>query len=290
MNQVKPIFDFSAEHGEGPVWDPEEQKFYWVDLLEGKYVKGHFQTQEIDVFDIGQALGVLALREQGGLVMGTRDGFGFFDEKSNQFELIEPSPEQENERVRFNDGAVDPAGRFFAGTMEWDGAEDIGKLFRLDPDHSWHQVDERIFITNGMGWNMARDTYFMIDTLRHLMYAYDYDLNSGEIANRRIHIQFQQDELPDGMTLDTDDGFWIAFYGGGKVIHYDYQGNPVEEIPVPAAYTTSCCFGGPDLNMLLITSSKLLLNETERLKFPLAGRTFMLETNARGQVEPRYKG
>jgi sugar lactone lactonase YvrE len=290
MEKVMPVFEISTEHGEGPVWDPVEEKLYWVDLLEGKYLVGDFSSLKTEAYTIGQPLGVLALREKGGLVMGVRDGFGFFDESTGRFELIEPSPEQENAKVRFNDGAVDPTGRFFAGTMEWDGKEDIGKLFRLDADQSWYQLEENIFITNGMGWNPGKDTFYFIDTLKYVMYAYDYDLASGQISKRRVHIQFPEDELPDGMSVDSNGGFWVALYGAGKVVHFDKEGTRLDEIIVPAAYTTSCCFGGPDMNILFITTSKLLLDETARKKNPLAGRTFMIETNTVGQIEPKYRG
>ena len=288
--QVQPIFDITTEHGEGPIWDVDSQQLYWVDIMQGEYHKGNWESHKVQTFSIGQPLGVLAIREKGGLVMATRDGFGFFDEMTNAFTLIDPSPEQYNPKVRFNDGSVDPAGRFFAGTMEWDGGADIGKLFRLDTDHSWQLLDENIFITNGMGWNPKKNTYFMIDTLRHVMYAYDYNEATGEIANRRVHIQFKDDEFPDGMTIDSEGGFWVAMWGGGKVIHYDSSGIKANEIQVPALHTTSCCFGGPDLNVLFITTSKLPLSIEQRNNNPLAGRTFKVETHAKGQIESKFKG
>ena len=289
--RVQPIFNISTEHGEGPLWDAEKQQLYWVDLLQGKYHKGDWNTHQIETFSIGQPIGFLALREKKeGLVMGVRDGFGFFNEQQSSFKLIDPSPEQHNDKVRFNDGAVDPMGRFFGGTMEWDGAKDIGKLFRLDTDHSWKLMEENIFITNGMGWNPQKDTFFMIDTLRHGLYAYDYDLATGDISNRRVHIQFGENEFPDGMTIDNEGGFWVAMWEGSKVIHFDKTGKKVKEIAVPALHTTSCCFGGKDLKTLFITTSKLPLTEEERKDNPLAGRTFMIETDMKGQLEPKFNG
>ena len=288
--KVQPIFDIASEHGEGPVWDAEKGHLYWVDLLQGKYHKGDLNNLEIETFSVGQPLGVLALRKEGGLVMGVRDGIGFYNEKNRAFQLIEPSPEHDNPKVRFNDGAIDPKGRFFAGTMEWDGAEDIGKLFRLNLDLSWDLLQGNIFITNGMGWNPQQDTYFMIDTMAQVMYAYDYELKTGAISNRRVHIQFGKDEFPDGMTIDREGGFWIALWGGGKIIHLDQKGKLIKEIPVPVSHPTSCCFGGPDLKTLFITSSKLPLSEVERQTCPLAGRTFVVQTEVMGQLEPKFNG
>ena len=141
--QVELIFNASVEHGEGSVWDPVSQKLYWVDLLQGTYYKADISTNEVDIFSVGQPLGFLALRKNyEGLVVGVRNGFGFCSENENQRNLIEPSPEQDNSEVRFNDGAVDPKGRFFWGTMEWNGAENKGSLFRLNTDHSWNLLEE----------------------------------------------------------------------------------------------------------------------------------------------------
>ncbi|KAG1657633.1 Regucalcin [Nymphon striatum] len=197
--QVEPIFHISAEHGEGPVWDALHHKIYWVDLLKGLYFKGDLKDNTIEDYSIGQPLGFLALRE-------------------NQ-------EEQHNSEVRFNDGAVDPKGRIFGGTMEWNGADNKGKLFRLNTDHSWNVLEENIHITNGMGWNPEKDTFFMIDTNRNAVFAYDYEIASGDISNKRTHIQFADTEFPDGMTIDSDGGFWIALWGGGALVRFDKFGN-----------------------------------------------------------------
>lgn len=289
--QVTPLFNISAEHGEGPVWDAIDQKIYWVDLLQGVYFKGDLKDNTIEDYSIGQPLGFLALREnQKGLVMGVRDGFGFYDEKTKLFNLIEPSPEQHNSAIRFNDGTVDPKGRVFGGTMEWDGADNKGKLFRLNSDHSWNVLEENIHITNGMGWNPEKDTFFMIDTNRNAVFAYDYEIATGDISNKRTHIQFADTEFPDGMTIDIDGGFWIALWGGGALIHFDKKGNKIEEIQMPVSHPTSCCFGGPDLKTLIITTSKVALSEKEQLENPLAGSLFKIETNTVGQIQARYHG
>lgn len=285
-----PIFDTIAEHGEGPIWDPIEQYLYWVDIMQGKYYKGDPANETVETFEVGQPLGVLALREKGGIVMAVRDGFGFYEPTTQEFKLIEPSPEQHNDLVRFNDGAVDPAGRFFAGTMAWEPENRLGKLFRLDTDHTWHPMEDQLYITNGMGWNKDASTYFMIDTPSHVMYAYDYDLNTGNIQNRRPHITFEETVFPDGMCMDAEDGFWVAIWEGAKVIHFDAAGKKVEEIALPVTHPTSCCFGGPDLSTLFISTSNIALSEAQKQEYPLAGRTFRVETSAKGRVEPRFKG
>ncbi|MBX2877104.1 MAG: SMP-30/gluconolactonase/LRE family protein [Saprospiraceae bacterium] len=287
---AEPIFHTKATHGEGPVWDEIHQELYWVDIPEGRYYKGKPSTGASSTFMVGQDIGVLALRQEGGIVMAVRDGFGLYDASTQQLQLIEPSPEQENALVRFNDGAVDPYGRFLAGTMAYDEVSCLGKLFSLNSDHQWITLAHDLYITNGMAWNQKGDQFFMIDTLQHCVFSYDYDSASGLISNRNRHIEFPKTVYPDGMCTDSEDGFWIAFYGMGKVIHFDPKGQQIEEIEVPAPHTTSCCFGGEDLQTLFITTSCRDLNAQQKETFPHAGRTFRVETGVKGKREPRFKG
>lgn len=288
--KAEPIFDIKPQHGEGPVWCPITQTFYCVDLIKGVYYKVDWESKTSKKFEMGQELGVMGLCENGKIVAGVRDGFGFFDERYGTLELIDNSPEITVKERRMNDGAIDPAGRFFAGTMEYDGGNDTGKLYRLDADKSWECLEENIYITNGMGWSPDKKTYFMIDTFRNVMYAYDYDIETGKIFNRRNHIEWSKNEYPDGMTIDMDGGFWVAMWLGSKISHFDASGTWVKDISVPALYTTSCCFGGENMKTLLITTSNLNLSDEERQDYPLAGRCFAVETDVIGQVEPRYKG
>lgn len=289
MKKAQPIFDIKPEHGEGPIWCPMGKKFYCVDLIKGSYFKVDWQTGSSEEFNIGQELGVMRLCDNGKIVAGVRDGFGFFDERSNQFTLIDNSPEIDNKKVRMNDGSIDPAGRFFAGTMEYDGANPTGKLYCLHQDLSWNCLAENFYIINGMGWSPDKKTYYVIDTNRNLMYAYDYEIETGNITNRRTHIQWKNDEYPDGMTIDADGGFWVAMWLGNKVSHFDATGKWIEDIHVPVLHTTSCCFAGENLKTLIITTSHLNLSAKEKSANPLAGRCFAFETDSVGQIEPRFK-
>jgi sugar lactone lactonase YvrE len=122
------------------------------------------------------------------------------------------------------------------------------------------------------------------------VFAYDYEIATGDISNKRTHIQFADTEFPDGMTLDSDGGFWIALWGGGALVRFDKFGNKMETIQMPVSHPTSCCFGGPDLKTLIITTSKIALSEKEQLENPLAGSLFKIETDTVGQIQARYHG
>ena len=286
--KVEPLFDVSVEHGEGPLWDPQTNQYYWVDLIKGEYTRGNLETGECHTFGIGEPLGVMALSENGDPVMATANGFGIYNETTQKYSLFEPSPEQNNTETRFNDGTVDPKGRFLAGTMLYDGSEPVGNFYRLNADQSFLELDQKMNIPNGMGFSPDGNTFFLVDTLQYKMWAYDYDLETGALSNKRAHMTFGKDELADGMTIDKAGHFWIAFYGAGKVVQYNENGNKLKEIAVPAPYTTSCCFGGKNMNQLFITTSRLVMNEEQIREFPLSGRCFEIEVDdVIGVADPR---
>ena len=290
MNLPKPLFNIQNNLGEGPVWDANTNQIYWVDINAGRYYKATFPDGIVESFEIGQRLGALALRANGGLVMAVQNGFGFFEETTQTFTLLDNFSTENHPEIRFNDGAIDPKGRFFAGTMDMKEQVPLGKLYRLDKDLTLHQLEENIYISNGMGWSIDNHIFFYIDTLTHCVVAYDYDFVTGNISNKRTFIQFSKNEYPDGMTIDSEGGFWIAFWGAAKIGHFDAQGKHIEDIQVPALQPTSCCFGGPDMTTLFITSAARGLSAKQMEELPLNGRLFMLETNVRGREEPRFAG
>jgi len=290
MNKPQPLFDCPTEHGEGPVWDAASGQLFWVDIMQSRFFRGDPETLDFEEFSIGAHIGVLALRADGGLVIAAQSGFATYDLAKRTLQGIAPVVVPIDGDLRFNDGAVDPAGRLFAGTMTYDGKEQAGNLYRLDPDRTWQKVSGPYYIPNGITWNTAEDTMYFIDTLEHCVFAFDYDRATGEIINRRRHIEFDQALLPDGMTRDEEDGFWIAFYGAGEVRRYHQSGELDFIISFPVKYTTSCCFGGDNMQTLFVTTSRINLSAEEVKSNPLAGKVFKVQTNYRGVAEPQFQG
>jgi sugar lactone lactonase YvrE len=289
MYRVEPLFTQRVEHGEGPVWDPEASTLYWVDLLQGKFYRASAHTGTQSEFAVGQPLGVLALREKGGLVMALRDGFAFWDAQTRALTFLH-DPEAHLPSNRFNDGAVDPAGRFLAGTMAYEGDQAVGNLYVLDYDRRVRRLEAALFVTNGMDWSPDGRTFYLTDTGRHLIYAYDYDPEKGILTNRRVHIRFNSQEFPDGMRVDAEGGCWVALWGGGLIRRFDWRGQKVADIPLPVSHPTSCCFGGDKRDELFITTSQLPLPEAERKAQPLAGCVLHVQTDVQGQLQRRYRG
>jgi len=201
---------------------------------------------------------------------------------------ISQQPESGRKNARFNDGKVDPGGRFWVGTL---GDDDQSCLYRLDPDGELHTMETGIQISNGLGWSPDRKTMYYTDSPLRVIYAYDYDLGSGSITNRRDFVSVPIDEgFPDGLAVDSDGFIWSAHWDGWRISRYDPEGNIERVVYLPVQRPTSCTFGGPDLDQLFITSAWTGLSETERREQPLAGDLFLVCGDVKGQKENMFLG
>lgn len=293
MSKVEHILEVQNRLGEGPRWHPEEQALYWVDIENDYFYRYFPRNGDAEGFSVGMPVGALGFREAGGLVLAVRDGLAlwhFGKGRTGRLEFVS-DVEADKRDARFNDGAVDPGGRFWAGTMTFDGSSNGSSLYRLDPDHSLHTMATGFTISNGIGWAPDRKTMYHTDTEKQVIYAYDYDLATGNIANRRDFVRTSGEEgFPDGLTVDSEGFVWSAFYGGWRVTRYDPDGKKERDVYLPVSNVTACTFGGPDLTDLYITTAWSDLSVTQRRKQPLAGDLFMLRTGIKGQPESKFRG
>jgi sugar lactone lactonase YvrE len=292
MELIENVVKSQNKLGEGPLWGVAEQTLYWLDIHQNQVEryqpeKGLHQTTTLDL-----AITVLGLREQGGFVFASNRGFGFWDGSSRSYDLV-GNPEDDKPYHRFNDGSVDPLGRFWAGTM-YEGPEvdevPEGRLYRLDSNHRIKLMETGLTISNGIDWSPDQRTMYLTDTLRRTIYAYEFDPASGGIANRRVFIQAKQtDGFPDGLTVDSQGFIWSAFWGGWKVCRFDPQGNLERTLHMPVEYPTCMAFGGMDLNDLYITSAWTALSEEQRHAQPEAGDLFRIRLDISGLPAYRFK-
>jgi sugar lactone lactonase YvrE len=292
VNDVEHVLAVQNILGEGPLWNSEEQALYWVDIYGHRFYRYEPATGELESFNVGLPVGALALRKAGGLVMATKRGFAFWDRQEGLRSIVDP--EAHKPYSRFNDGAVDRQGRFWAGTMcdPEDGCpQPESSLYRLDPDLSLHVMATEVGIANGIGWSPDQRLMYFTDSPLRMIYVYDFDAATGTIENRRPFVHTPEEKgVPDGLTVDSEGFVWSACWGGGKITRYDPTGKVERVIQLPVQYPTSCTFGGPSLDELYITSAWTALSEEKRRQQPLAGDLFRLRTDIKGQEEPKFAG
>jgi sugar lactone lactonase YvrE len=286
------VLDARADLGEGALWDSRAGVLYWVDIMVGRLHVFDPARGDDRVFEIGQHVGTVVPRRSGGVLLALHHGIAAFDPETGKLDVL-CDPEADRPGNRFNDGKCDPAGRFWAGTMAIDCSAGKGSLYRLDADRSLHRVLSPVSVSNGIVWSLDARTMYYTDTLSREVWAFDYDLATGAIANRRTAIRIPEaDGLPDGMTIDAEGMLWVAHWGGGRVTRWDPRaGRLLDTIRVPASQVTSCAFGGPDLGTLYITSARRGLDANALAREPMAGALFCAKLDViRGVPATEYAG
>jgi len=220
----------------------------------------------------------------------TRFGFASLELDSVKLTPVS-SLENEPSNNRFNDGKCDPCGRFLAGTMDMGEKDPNGSLYSFD-GKSITKLLSHMTISNGMTWSPDYKTFYYIDTPTREVKAFDYDLETGAVANPRSAVCLSESlGWPDGMTSDMQGNLWIAMWGGAQVTKWDPNtGQLLEQIPVPAKNVSSCIFGGKNLNELYITSARKDLDEATLKQYPLTGGLFRLQTNIEGMPTFEFAG
>ncbi len=285
------VLDIACTLGEGPVWDEMNKIIYWLDIVKGEIHQYRLHEKEHNIFYVGEMVGCIALRESGGLIAGLESGIAFIDVEQNKIQYI-TNPENELEN-RFNDGKCDAAGRLWAGTMAVSEEDNKGSLYVLETDLLVKKKLENVSISNGIAWNADSTVMYYINTPTNYVFAFDYDIKTGDIDNQRVVIDLTHENgYADGMTIDEEGMLWIAFFGGWRVARYDpATGKPLQQIELPVANVTSCTFGGDDLNDLYITTASKGLSDEDIKQQPDAGKLFVVKNlDIKGTLLKKFKG
>jgi sugar lactone lactonase YvrE len=288
---IQRIGDARYQLGESPQWDAVEDVLYWVDSLAVTMFRLDPSSGRIVSWNLpGDYLGSMALREGGGAVVAMDAGFHLFDFASGACTAI-AAPEAGVAANRFNDGKVDRRGRFVAGSMNREEAEPTGALYRLDPDHSWTKLDEGFACSNGPCWSRDGRILYFADSIDQVIYAYDYDPDTGAVANRRVFVSTAEiGGHPDGATVDSEGYVWSAQFGAGCLRRFAPDGTLDRTVELPVSWVASVTFGGADLDVLYVTSIGGSIGDDSDAS-PQAGGLFAIHgLGVKGLPEPRFKG
>ena len=283
--------------GESAHWSMEEQALYWVDITGRAVERFEPTTGRHDRWPVPGFPEAFALRRKGGAVLAIDHRVCLYDFSGGLETLCVPEPERPGNRL--NEGACDPQGRFWIGTMQNNVAPDgspvpmnadTGRIFRIDPNGSVALADSHEYgITNTMVWR-SDGTFLFGDTLAHTIYAFDYDDFAGAIANRRVFAHTELPGMPDGSCLDADGYLWNARVGGSCLIRFAPDGAIDRVVALPVTAPTSCAFGGPDLATLYVTSSSFGMTKGEIKANPNAGALLAIEAGIKGMPAARFAG
>ncbi|MXP42061.1 SMP-30/gluconolactonase/LRE family protein [Altererythrobacter soli] len=276
--------------GEGPLWDVLEQALYMIDILEKRVVRSDPRTGVVREWIMPELIGSMALREQGGAIVALASGVHTLDFDTGECSLLARHVDLDD-RVQLADGKVDRRGRFIVGSSDRGMKEARGKLYALDPGATeLRAIDDDVFLANGPCWSPDDKIFYHADSIRKLIYAYDYDIESGTVANRRPFASTEElGGIPDGATVDAEGHVWSAICEGGKLVRFRPDGSIERIVDFPVKLPGSVMFGGANMDQIFVpTLSPAFLG---RPADPLDGCTFVIEElMIHGIAEPRFAG
>jgi sugar lactone lactonase YvrE len=289
---VQCVLRWDAIVGESPLWHPVERRLYWVDIQGKKIHRVNPQGGRNETFNLPDLVTCVAFRKSGGLVLTLRKNFAFFDPDSGKLEML-AEVETDKSDTRFNDGRVDPQGRFWAGTMgDPDWKKPVGSLYRFDPDQTVTRVQGDVICSNGTAWSPDGRIMYYTESFRYAIFAYDFDSENGSVANRRTFAEVDRSlgAFPDGLCVDAEGHVWSNQVGIGRVVRYDPAGRIERHIQLPVPRAVGCTFGGDDLGTLFITSARETMTPRQLESAPLSGSIFSVNPGVKGQAPTSFNG
>ncbi|MEM8770346.1 MAG: SMP-30/gluconolactonase/LRE family protein [Pseudomonadota bacterium] len=268
---VSCVAETAALLGEGPLWDPRCERLLFLDIKSNRVFRHDPATGRTENFDMTGAVSALGLAQAGGYVCAYRDGFAFLD-LDGASPALSPitNPESDKPGNRFNDGKVDPAGGFWAGTMDDAEKAVSGAWWRLAPDGSATMLNDNVMVTNGPAFDPERGLVYMTDSARQVIFRAKTD--GTDMEDKAPFMTFAAENgYPDGMEVDCEGCLWVAFWDGGAVRRFSREGGLMEEIPIPAQRPTSLTIVE---DRLFVTSAKIGLDADALAAFPLSGGLF----------------
>jgi L-arabinonolactonase len=285
--------------GEGCLWDPDTQSIWWLDIARPSAIHCfNPETKEHKHWPSEVLLTAIARRTRGGFILGGEDGVYSFDPESG---VITPfcKPETDLPGNRFNDGACDPAGHFWIGTMQHNigpkGEElgmtaDTGRLYCVAPDGTSSAWARNVGVSNGPCWSPDGKTFYFSDSRNQVISAYDFDVTDSTLSNQRLFNKSKSYGYPDGATIDAEGYLWSARWDGACILRFDPKGRIDRIIETPVTRPTCVVFGGPDLDTLYFTSSRAHCDIDVLTRYPNQGGLFSCQPGVKGTLKHSFWG
>jgi len=239
---------------EGPAWDAPHARVLLVDIEGRRRHAVDWATGDVTTHEANETETAWIPRSAGGTVVVCRRGVRLADDDGVGELALEV--EEERRSNRSNDAKCDPAGRLWLGTMSDAEDEPVGSLYRLDADLSLTRVLEGTTISNGLGWSPDARRMYFVDSPTRRVDAFAYDIGVGEASDRSVFVETTDfPGVPDGLAVDGEGCVWVAMHDGAALLRFSPDGRHVGTLDIPVPRPTSCCFAGPSLDRLVVTTA-----------------------------------
>lgn len=281
--------------GEGAVWDSRAQSLWFTDIQERQLLRLDWPSRELARYDLAERLGSLGLTaDPGRLVCAFASGFALYKPESGELRwLFQTEPEYRG--VRMNDGRIDRQGRFWAGSMverEEGAPPERGSLWRVDHANRSTPVVQRsgITISNAICFAPSGERMYFADTPTQQIMAFDLDPLTGKIGEGEVFAQLSGKAYPDGADVDAGGRVWNAEWGSGRVTAYHPDGTMFAQLDLPVTQATCVAFGGPELDLLFVTTAREGLGREKLEQEPDAGNVLVYRTSNKGLAAQIFSG
>jgi L-arabinonolactonase len=277
--------------GEGALWDADAQALYFLDIVGRQVHRLDPAKGQTRSWATPAPVGAMALRSSGGVVLGLQRAVGVLDVATGAVDRI-AALDTAPDRTTINDGKADRRGRFVFGLCDTNmqDPQPVGGLYGLDRDHRLTMLDGGVCFSNSPCFSPDGQTLYFADSFTKTVYAYDYELETGQVSGRRLFADTTDlGGLPDGSTVDRDGLIWMAIFQAGRVAAFRPDGKVERVVDLPVRLISSVAFGGPDLDQLYATTiDPGFFGEPAE---PGAGDLYVIEgLGTRGLPEPRFAG
>jgi D-xylonolactonase len=281
-NGLEVVADYDCTIGEGPLWHPDEERLYWIDIAEGRLFRYDPATGDHERCYDGRTIGGFTLQADGSLLLFMDRGTVAVWEDGIVETVGAELPDERDSR--FNDVVADPEGRVFAGTMPTHDPH--RRRYPRDPHRGIPAVDDSNDHPNGMGFTPDREAMYLAVSDERRVYRYDYDRETGTLSDRKTFLATEGEDVPDGLTVDEEGFVWLARWNGHAVVRYAPDGTEVGRIETTVTRPSSIAFGGDDYADLYVTSARGVDEEPES---DLAGALFRTSPGVSGRPEFRSR-
>lgn len=279
---IECILPWGAQLGESPIWHEGHEKLYWVDILRPAVYRLDPETGINEACVLEKLVSSVLPTNGRELVVTTQDGVEILNFETAQLRAL-ADPEQGLHENRLNDAKVGPGGAIWVGSMRMDAAKPTGGLYRVDQSGEWARLESGLTVSNGLAWSPDNRTFYFVDTVPGLLYAYDCTPGSGTLSNRRVFAEIPaEDGRPDGIVVDDQGGVWVALWDGWKIRRYSPDGHVDFDMDMPVPRPTSLCFGGENNAILFVTSARTRLPAATLSEAPLSGGIFTVDVGFKG--------
>lgn len=282
------IANENAALAESPFWDNRTGQLVWADISNYAIWRTNIETGISEKQTLDQPIGCVAPYNEKGYVFAGGSGFYQIEEFGKEPTLIGRAFTNDVEKL--NDGKIDQNGQFWAGSGCQDGQTGKGKLYCLDRGRKIHEIFGGVTASNGFDWSPDGRLFYYVDTAARGIDVFDVTPETGKLIHRRRFVDIAAElGLADGLTIDEEGCVWLAIWYAGTIHRYSPDGALIGQVSVPVCRTSSCVFGGTQMQTLFITTAKGRKNSPHPTE-NLAGAVFAVETNTRGQIRPGYLG